>query len=72
MALVKKWRDYAAAVSTALQNIQQGKPEAASKQLVSLKKDRKIITALTALQPDMLCQCMISIMIIFVDFSWEL
>jgi len=53
MALVKKGKDCVATVSNALLQIQQGKPETASKQLVSLKKDGKIITALTALQPDM-------------------
>ena len=47
MALVKKGRDCVAAVSTALQNIQQGKPEAASKQLVSLKKDGNELTEQT-------------------------
>ena len=56
MALVKKGKDCVATVSNSLLQIQQGKPETASKQLVSLKKDGKIITALTAhaaLQPDM-------------------
>ena len=41
---MKNGRDCVAAVSTALQLIQQGKPEAASNQLVSLKKDGEELT----------------------------
>ena len=47
MALVKKGRDCVAAVSTALQYINDGKLEAASKQLVSLKKDGEELTKQT-------------------------
>ena len=45
--LVKKGNDCVAAVSAALQLVQQGKPEAASKQLVSLKKDGDELTKQT-------------------------